>query len=78
MRSSQAVPQFRRSGFTLCRLRGIPIVLGYTWLLLAAMVVAVYAPIVRRSVPGIGEGAAYLVAGLFALTLLVSMSSATP
>lgn len=73
MRSSQAVPQFRRSGFTLCRLRGIPIVLGYTWLLLAAMVVAVYAPIVRRSVPGIGEGAAYLVAGLFALTLLVSV-----
>lgn len=73
MRSSQAVPQFRRSGFILCRLRGIPIVLGYTWLLLAAMVVAVYAPIVRRSVPGIGEGAAYLVAGLFALTLLASV-----
>lgn len=72
MRSSQ-VPQLRRSGFTLCRLRGIPIVLGYTWLLLAAMVIVVYAPIVRRSVPGIGEGAAYLVAALFAFTLLASV-----
>lgn len=72
MRSSQ-VPQLRRSGFTLCRLRGIPIVLGYTWLLLAAMVIIVYAPIVRHSVPGIGEGAAYLVAALFALTLLASV-----
>lgn len=73
MRSSQAVPPFRRSGFTLCRLRGIPVVLGYTWLLLAAMVIVVYAPIVRRSIPGVGEGAAYLVAALFALTLLVSV-----
>ncbi|WP_026931703.1 M50 family metallopeptidase [Glycomyces tenuis] len=73
MRSKQGVPPFRRSGFTLCRLRGIPIVLGYTWLLLAAMVIAVYAPIVRRSVPGIGEGTSYLVAALFALTLLASV-----
>ncbi|GAB3658365.1 zinc metalloprotease [Glycomyces tarimensis] len=64
---------FRSSGFTLCRVRGIPVVLGYTWLLLAAMVVAVYAPIVHRSVPGIGDGSAYLVAALFALTLLASV-----
>ncbi|MCH7231552.1 M50 family metallopeptidase [Glycomyces sp. L485] len=67
------VMPFRRSGFTLCRVRGIPVVLGYTWLLLAAMVVAVYAPIVRRSVPGIGDGTSYLVAALFAVTLLVSV-----
>jgi Zn-dependent protease len=73
MTSKQSAPQFRRSGFTLCRLRGVPVVLGYTWLLLAAMVMAVYAPIVRRSIPGIGEGASYLVAALFALTLLASV-----
>ncbi|THV33379.1 M50 family metallopeptidase [Glycomyces buryatensis] len=64
---------FRRSGFTLCRVKGIPIVIGYTWLLLAVMVVAVYAPVVRRSVPGIGEGASFVVAALFALTLLLSV-----
>ena len=65
--------EFRRSGFTLCRVRGISVTLGYTWLLLAAMVVAVYAPIVRRSVDGIGESTSYLVAGLFAITLLLSV-----
>jgi Zn-dependent protease len=64
---------FRRSGFTLLRFKGIPVILGYTWLLLAAMVVAVYAPIVQRSVPGIGAGASLLVAALFALTLLASV-----
>ncbi|WP_100444305.1 M50 family metallopeptidase [Glycomyces xiaoerkulensis] len=63
----------RRTGLTLARVRGIPIVLGYTWLLLAAMVVAVYAPIVRRSVPSIGQNTAYIVAGLFAVTLLLSV-----
>ncbi|GAB3234157.1 site-2 protease family protein [Glycomyces halotolerans] len=67
------VSPLRRSGFTLCRVRGIPVVLGYTWLLLAAMVVAVYAPIVGRSIDGLSEGAAYLVAALFALTLLLSV-----
>lgn len=70
---SSSVTEFRRSGFTLCRIRGIPVTLGYTWLLLAAMVVAVYAPIVRRSVDGIGESTSYLVAGLFAITLLLSV-----
>lgn len=70
---SSTATEFRRSGFTLCRIRGIPVTLGYTWLLLAAMVVAVYAPIVRRSVDGIGDGTSYLVAGLFAITLLLSV-----
>jgi len=71
--STTNVLAFRRSGFTLIRFKGIPVTLGYTWLLLAAMVVAVYSPIVQRSVPGIGAGASLLVAALFALTLLVSV-----
>ncbi|WP_205327501.1 M50 family metallopeptidase [Glycomyces sp. YM15] len=64
---------FRRSGFTLVRFKGIPVTLGYTWLLLAAVVVIVYAPIVQRSVPGLSTGAALIVAALFAVTLLVSV-----
>ncbi|WP_030155898.1 site-2 protease family protein [Glycomyces sp. NRRL B-16210] len=71
--STTNVQAFRRSGFTLARFKGIPITLGYTWLLLAAVVVAVYAPIVQRSVPGIGAGASLAVAALFALTLLLSV-----
>lgn len=67
------MPAFRRSGFTLVRFKGIPVTLGYTWLLLAAVVVVVYAPIVQRSVPGLGTGAALAVAALFAVTLLVSV-----
>ncbi|PRY56363.1 M50 family metallopeptidase [Glycomyces artemisiae] len=70
---STNVLAFRRSGFTLVRVKGIPVTLGYTWLILAAMVVAVYAPIVQRSVPGIGAGASLAVAALFALTLLLSV-----
>ena len=71
--STTNVLAFRRSGFTLLRFKGIPVTLGYTWLLLAAVVVFVYAPIVQRSVPGLSAGAALLVALLFALTLLVSV-----
>lgn len=70
---STNVLAFRRSGFTLLRFKGIPVTLGYTWLILAAMVVAIYAPIVQRSVPGIGTGTSLFVAALFALTLLVSV-----
>ncbi|RRR98696.1 M50 family metallopeptidase [Glycomyces terrestris] len=70
---STNVLAFRRSGFTLVRVKGIPVTLGYTWLILAAMVVAVYAPVVQRSVPGIGPGASLAVAALFALTLLLSV-----
>ena len=71
--STTNVLAFRRSGFTLFRFKGIPVTLGYTWLLLAAVVVIVYAPIVQRSVPGLSTGAALLVAALFALTLLASV-----
>ncbi|MCC3763022.1 site-2 protease family protein [Glycomyces sp. TRM65418] len=71
--STTNVLAFRRSGFTLLRFKGIPVTLGYTWLLLAAVVVIVYAPIVQRSVPGLSVGAALVVAALFALTLLVSV-----
>ncbi|MFC3494143.1 M50 family metallopeptidase [Glycomyces rhizosphaerae] len=71
--STTNVLAFRRSGFTLVRFKGIPVTLGYTWLLLAAVVVIVYAPIVQRSVPGLGAGAALIVAALFAVTLLVSV-----
>ncbi|SDD09319.1 M50 family metallopeptidase [Glycomyces harbinensis] len=70
---STNVLAFRRSGFTLVRFKGIPVTLGYTWLLLAALVVAVYAPIVQRSVPGLSAVASLLVAALFAVTLLVSV-----
>ncbi|MQM28767.1 M50 family metallopeptidase [Glycomyces albidus] len=70
---STNVLAFRRSGFTLVRVKGIPVTLGYTWLILAAMVVAVYAPVVQRSVDGIGAGASLAVAALFALTLLLSV-----
>ncbi|THV26131.1 M50 family metallopeptidase [Glycomyces paridis] len=71
--STTNVRAFRSSGFTLLRFRGIPVTLGYTWLLLAAVVVVVYAPIVQRSVPGISAAASLAVSVLFAVTLLLSV-----
>ncbi|QSB06735.1 M50 family metallopeptidase [Natronoglycomyces albus] len=68
-----SVTSMRRSGFTILRLGGIPIILGYTWLLLAGLIVVIYAPVVDRLVPDLPTAALFAVSSLFALTLLLSV-----
>lgn len=68
-----SVSQMRRGGLTVFRVSGVPIVVGYTWLLLAALIIVIYAPVVERLVPDLPTVMLFIVSGLFALTLLLSV-----
>lgn len=65
--------QMRRGGLTVSRIGGIPIILGYTWILLAALIVVIYAPVVDQLVPDLPTVMLFVVSALFALTLLLSV-----
>ena len=62
----------RREGISLGRLWGIPIVLAWSWFIIALFVVVVFGPQVARAFPGIGAGA-YGVALGYALLLAASV-----
>lgn len=51
----------------LVRVRGVPVVVSPTWLLIGALLTVSYGPLVRDFVPGITNGAAYLAAFAFAV-----------
>jgi Zn-dependent protease len=54
--------------------RGVPILVAPSWLLIAVLVAVIYGPLVQQSVPGISNSTAYLAsigfAALFALCIL--------
>lgn len=62
----------RREGIPLGRIAGVPVVLAYSWFIIAAFTVIVYGPILVRNNPVLGFSA-YLVAFAYALLLLVSV-----
>jgi Zn-dependent protease len=62
----------RREGIPLGRVAGVPIVLAYSWFIIAAFIVIAFGPQVRQSIPGLGAGA-YFVAFGYALLLLFSV-----
>ncbi|WP_026552927.1 site-2 protease family protein [Arthrobacter sp. H20] len=62
----------RREGISLGRLWGIPIVLAWSWFIIAVFVVVVFGPQVASAFPGIGAGA-YGVALGYALLLAASV-----
>lgn len=66
-----AVPA-RREGIPLGRIAGVPIILAYSWFIIAAFTVIVYGPILIANNPALGFSA-YLVAFAYALLLLVSV-----
>lgn len=62
----------RTRGWRMGTLAGVPVYLGRSWLLIAAVVVLLLGPVVSRLQPGIG-GWAYAAALGFAVLLLVSV-----
>jgi len=66
-----AVPG-RREGIPLCRIAGVPVVLAYSWFIIAAFTVIVYGPVLHRNNPALGTSA-YIVAFAYAVLLLISV-----
>ncbi|MCC3279265.1 site-2 protease family protein [Arthrobacter sp. zg-Y40] len=62
----------RREGIALGSIAGVPIILAYSWFLVAALIVAVFGPQVRQFFPNLGAGA-YAVAFGYAILLLLSV-----
>jgi Zn-dependent protease len=63
----------RTGGFRLGRLFGVPVYLRYSWLLLAFVVILLYARVADAMLPGLGEVGQYSVAVGFVLCLLLSV-----
>lgn len=59
-------------GWRAGHLSGVPVFIGRSWLLIAGVIVLLFGPVVSRLMPELG-GAAYVVAGVFAVLLLVSV-----
>jgi Zn-dependent protease len=62
----------RRPGISLGRLAGVPVYLAPSWFVVALVVVVVFAPQVEQAL-GVGPPDTYVVAGLYAVLLLVSV-----
>ena len=59
-------------GWRIGSVSGVPVYLGRSWALIAVVMVALFGPSVQQTLPELG-GLAYLVAGSYALLLLVSV-----
>lgn len=62
----------RREGIPLGRIAGVPVVLAYSWFIIAAFTVIVYGPVLAGNNPALGASA-YVIAFAYALLLLVSV-----
>ncbi|OAE01780.1 site-2 protease family protein [Arthrobacter sp. OY3WO11] len=62
----------RREGIPLGRIAGVPVVLAYSWFIIAAFTVIVYGPVLAGQNPALGVSA-YIVAFAYAVLLLVSV-----
>jgi Zn-dependent protease len=62
----------RREGIPLGRIAGIPVLLAYSWFVIAAFTVIVYGPVLLERNPALGASA-YTVAFAYAVLLLISV-----
>ncbi|WP_255770225.1 site-2 protease family protein [Pseudarthrobacter sulfonivorans] len=69
---SDAPAPARREGIPLGRIAGIPVILAYSWFVIAAFTVIVYGPVLLQRNPSFGV-TAYYVAFAYALLLLLSV-----
>jgi Zn-dependent protease len=69
---SDAPAPARREGIRLGRIAGIPVILAYSWFVIAAFTVIVYGPVLLQRNPAFGM-TAYYVAFAYALLLLISV-----
>ena len=61
------------SGWVIGRVRGTPVILAPSWLVIAAILVFLYYPLVRGGVPGASVGTIALTTGAFVVMLFVSV-----
>ncbi|MCB5283283.1 MULTISPECIES: site-2 protease family protein [unclassified Arthrobacter] len=64
--------QGRKEGIALGRIFGVPVILAYSWFIIAAFTVIAYGPVLQANNPLLGIGA-YLVAFAYAVLLLISV-----
>lgn len=64
--------QTRKEGIPLGRIAGIPVVLAYSWFIIAAFTVIAYGPVLEANNPALGL-TAYVVAFAYAVLLLISV-----
>ena len=62
----------RREGIPLGRIAGVPVVLAYSWFIIAAFTVIAYGPVLAHDYPALGMSA-YIVAFAYAVLLLISV-----
>lgn len=65
-------PPTKAPGWRIGRLAGAPVYIGRSWFLVAGVIVVLFGPVVQNVLPDLGAWA-YLVAGAFAILLLVSV-----
>lgn len=70
--SSAPDPQ-RPPGLRLATISGVPVYLGTSWLILAAVIIAMIGPQVADSRPDLGPAAAFGIGALYAVILLVAV-----
>jgi Zn-dependent protease len=70
--SAPSDPSEREPGWVIARLGGVPIVLAPSWFIVAAVVTAVFGPVVAEQAPEIGAWS-YAVAAAFAVLLYASV-----
>ncbi|HEV7167106.1 MAG TPA: site-2 protease family protein [Micrococcaceae bacterium] len=72
MSAPAPAPPTVREGIPLGRIAGIPVILAYSWFLIAGFTVIVFGPQLSSGFPGLGAGA-YGIAFIYALLLLFSV-----
>lgn len=65
-------PSPKAPGWRIGRLAGAPVYIGRSWFLVAGVIILIFGPVVERTLPELGAWS-YLVAGVFAILLLVSV-----
>ncbi|QDY91115.1 site-2 protease family protein [Arthrobacter sp. UKPF54-2] len=70
--STEDRPYSLRGGIPLGRILGIPVILAYSWFVIAAFTVIAYGPVLAHNFPGTGA-TAYLAAFAYAVLLLLSV-----